>query len=517
MKNHYHYSYEAYLSLFNRKIKGTSHPFYDDRYIRNYQKEIKKIQKGNYSEQQKKTKIRKLSNKKENRIRTLLIKYSLESHKFLTTESPLWELKKVNSKTGRVVYKSKNDACWKITTQYAQSELDTYFELQPRDRNYIVGGLKDALVTKSPITLIRCDIKKFYQTIDSRRIFETIKSANISELTKHVTLSLIEEYRDISGEEMGLPQGVALSSTLAELSIKEFDRNIQKLKGLLYYGRYVDDIVLVFNDSAPGPQELRECILNELQNFGFDLNQEDHKTAIISTSDMEYLSSLKKEFFELDGRLNKLNRELQLKMIHDADNFEFINRLNMEIEAVETRTSESELKISRYQTTFNYLGYKVYYAFESDGNGLGYAVGLPDSKIDFIISKMDLAFSMWSESISQIPQHNTTELARASKILLQRIKLISSNYKLNDRKSPVLVGLYGSYKSISEDGIKSLSVLDSHLERLVNLNISNLSESKINNLIYNELININFVNSFKNRDYFNASPNQISILKRGWM
>ncbi|EGH68896.1 hypothetical protein PSYAC_29236, partial [Pseudomonas syringae pv. actinidiae str. M302091] len=39
--------------------------------------------------------------------------------------------------------------------------------------------------------------------------------------------------------------GLALSATITEIVMQDFDNSIKELDGVFYYGRYVDDIIVV--------------------------------------------------------------------------------------------------------------------------------------------------------------------------------------------------------------------------------------------------------------------------------
>jgi hypothetical protein len=48
-----------------------------------------------------------------------------------------------------------------------------------------------------------------------------------------------------NGAMKGLPWGLSISSTLAEVAMQQFDHSVWKIAGLFYYRRFVDDIIAV--------------------------------------------------------------------------------------------------------------------------------------------------------------------------------------------------------------------------------------------------------------------------------
>lgn len=96
--------------------------------------------------------------------------------------------------------------------------------------------------------ILRTDISDYYNSIDRNQLFIELKNVNgirpeLLTLVKHWFSNI--EYRDtISGNKlklkMGLPQGVSLSSLLAEFNLSSIDNHFGR-----GYFRYVDDIIFV--------------------------------------------------------------------------------------------------------------------------------------------------------------------------------------------------------------------------------------------------------------------------------
>jgi hypothetical protein len=63
-------------------------------------------------------------------------------------------------------------------------------------------------------------------------------------------IELLNQWNKSIGSENGLPIGLSASSILANAIMQEFDTKIETNLAPTYYGRYVDDILLVFPDSG---------------------------------------------------------------------------------------------------------------------------------------------------------------------------------------------------------------------------------------------------------------------------
>ena len=69
-------------------------------------------------------------------------------------------------------------------------------------------------------------------------------------------------------EEYPLPIGLFSSMFLANLYLKDFDYQVREIEGVKYYGRYVDDILLVVRKSIPAQMKDSQIISDLLVNNG---------------------------------------------------------------------------------------------------------------------------------------------------------------------------------------------------------------------------------------------------------
>ena len=166
------------------------------------------------------------------------------------------------------------------------------FKIKTSDRHAIVKQTISLLQDSQPISIIRLDIKSFYEEIDRKKI---IKFVNDEWLLSHQNRMILESFNqsDIFKTQNGLPRGLSISSTLSELGLRPFDTKVRKIKDIYYYGRYVDDIVIF---CTRDPHE----IINEVSDLltGLDLNLEfNDKTYIFNANDIKK----EKEFIDYLG------------------------------------------------------------------------------------------------------------------------------------------------------------------------------------------------------------------------
>lgn len=89
---------------------------------------------------------------------------------------------------------------------------------------------------------------------------------------------------------VGIPIGLTASPVLANAIMKEFDKNINSIAPT-YYGRYVDDILLVFPDN--GDLNSGEKVLEYLKNRNV-INEKDNDFILYKDSENKGDFKLKK-------------------------------------------------------------------------------------------------------------------------------------------------------------------------------------------------------------------------------
>ena len=139
-----------------------------------------------------------------------------------------------------------------------------------------IAALKSICSEGLPMTIIRLDIRKFYQSIDTRKILECASNGTRSTYTLRRNL---EHYLDWSQAHVtGIPIGVSLSSSLAEYYLMEyFDKIAASIPGVHFYKRYVDDIIIVCSSQQSSCEYINhlEGILPSELEFNSDSKKRD--------------------------------------------------------------------------------------------------------------------------------------------------------------------------------------------------------------------------------------------------
>jgi hypothetical protein len=169
-----------------------------------------------------------------------------------------------------------------------------------------------------PKYIVRTDIKEFYESISQDRLLKKINKDSLLMLSsKKIIQTIISEYNNLSGTTTGIPRGIGISAYLSELYMREFDEAIKKHPDIIFYARYVDDIVVIY---APKPNsdtsKFLEKIREEAGRLDLSLNENTNKTKKIDLTtslngNFEYLGYkflIKSKKVKIEISNNKINR-----------------------------------------------------------------------------------------------------------------------------------------------------------------------------------------------------------------
>tara|TARA_B100000780_G_scaffold278815_1_gene253809 strand:+ start:2622 stop:3668 length:1047 start_codon:yes stop_codon:yes gene_type:complete len=125
------------------------------------------------------------------------------------------------------------------------------YKTKPADRNSIISQVENLLQDNFPYTIIRTDISNFFESVDQGKLQEKlIRDQLLSTNSVKLIKQILWDYSILSNSQgKGIPRGLGISSDLAELFLKALDREIKEIEGVVYYARYVDDILILLAPS----------------------------------------------------------------------------------------------------------------------------------------------------------------------------------------------------------------------------------------------------------------------------
>ncbi|MET3501349.1 hypothetical protein ABIC45_002961 [Mucilaginibacter rubeus] len=176
-----------------------------------------------------------------------------------------------------------------------------YFNQYQKWRDESVATAKDLLGKGNDVLFLNLDIRDYFHSvrIKGSSLFNGRKHKNLQEyynldeiflkIHQHYTDTVAAKFKtpyafgsdltvddDLNYQEVILPIGLLSSYILANDYLKDFDKRISDKIKPAYYGRYVDDILIVITN--PNPDYNKEESLEELK-FSFTKYKRQHKKA----------------------------------------------------------------------------------------------------------------------------------------------------------------------------------------------------------------------------------------------
>lgn len=191
-----------------------------------------------------------------------------------------------------------------------------YFKEYKKWQENLIDKVSDS-DSPEDILVITTDFKDFFPTINLLKL-KSIIEKEITEDSKNLNellFALIEKY-NIEYNEEGLPLNLVSSSSLANTYLLNFDNWIEKQINPIYYGRYVDDILIaldlktelaskIFNNDSDSLGKFRNQIQIVINDLELKLNTSKSKVFLLNKSD-------KNKFIQLKEHLNKTSSEWRL-------------------------------------------------------------------------------------------------------------------------------------------------------------------------------------------------------------
>jgi hypothetical protein len=132
------------------------------------------------------------------------------------------------------------------------------FKVRPSDRHAIVKQTIALAKDSQPITIARLDIKDFYESLNRASIVKFITEEWLLSHQNRMVLKQWDKQLASQGIQ-GIPRGMSLSSTLSEIRIRHFDKQMKLDSKVYFYARYVDDIIVFYT----GEQLQLESMMKE--------------------------------------------------------------------------------------------------------------------------------------------------------------------------------------------------------------------------------------------------------------
>lgn len=288
------------------------------------------------------------------------------------------------------------------------------FKISMSSRDEILSQLKMLLREDgSRYYVIRTDVCHCFESIPHDKLFEYLEGNNLLDVkSKSLLRGLIQKEFEaknrrprVKAPQTGIPRGCAISSLLSEFYLSKIDEIIKrKLPGVLFLGRYVDDMVLVIHP---------------------DIRDELHKT--------------------LDWYIDELTK------IYSQNGLEIHTPLDGKKKCYTYDSGKDE------ELDFNLLGYNIHIHIDKSNNRKNVVFSLSQDKLDRITARIDKSFDTFKKMIDIVG------VDAATHYLFDALHVLTCNINLYNSKKGVKVGIFYSNQLL--DNKRNLSYLDGQLER----------------------------------------------------
>lgn len=218
----------------------------------------------------------RLADLKEYRIRLEDLKTALEdATKKITNGSFEFNI----HQKGLIFY--SNNLVDVLILRKLNDNIKRIYKDEQANRRVIISQITTLLPDACPFWILRTDIAKFYESVDRVRIYDKLQNdARLS----YFSLWLIKKIfaHRLVNASTGLPRGIGISSTLSEIYMRKFDRHIRGCRGVYFYSRFVDDI-LIFSNHEESLEQIRNNMDEHLEG---GLKQNKSKTKIYNGSEI---------------------------------------------------------------------------------------------------------------------------------------------------------------------------------------------------------------------------------------
>lgn len=325
----------------------------------------------------------------------------------------------------------------RIVIEVIKNRLKSKFRIKFKNREEVIQALIGKLNANIPYFIIRLDIKSFFSSIDHGILINKIQRSALLDFEE---LILVKKIIKLDGNP-GIPQGLSISSILAEVYLEDFDQKMRLIHpSIAYYARYVDDIIILINGniSSSNQQNIRGQINNIFKDFKLSINQD------------------KASYTQFKPLSNKESKKL-LKHIPSQG--------------------------------FNYLGY----AFQLENSKL--SISIATDKVDKIKSKMNTIFNDYKSNLNVFLLQERLKFLTFKKTSIKQYSFITKEQEIVTLNRKIYFGILESYKHVPVE-----NKVWEHLDKYIRGKLLQLKHLKLinSNKEYRKLHSHFFTKSLEN-------------------
>ena len=172
---------------------------------------------------------------------------------------------------------------------YEERFLDCSYGFRPeRNAHMVIREINQTIMTKKVNYVLEADIKGFFDNVDHKWLMKFLENdiadKNFLRYVKRFLIAGVMEGTERKESDKGTPQGGQISPVLANVYLHYvldlwYEKILQKrCKGEIYYMRYADDFLLMFQYENEAWQVM-EALKARLEKFGLEVAED--KTRIL--------------------------------------------------------------------------------------------------------------------------------------------------------------------------------------------------------------------------------------------
>ncbi|MBY6108359.1 RNA-directed DNA polymerase [Ferrimonas balearica] len=163
------------------------------------------------------------------------------------------------------------------------------YKVRQSDRNRIVKQLLSLLKDSGDHHVIRLDIKDCYESIPLIKMINKLEDDLILAPECIKLLNFIHSDLKSNYQFEGLPRGLSISPTLAELYLESLDNSIASHPSVIYSARYVDDIIIIVPKGQESNVEKEIKTITEELNLKINEGTKKYYSEQTRTANFDYL------------------------------------------------------------------------------------------------------------------------------------------------------------------------------------------------------------------------------------
>lgn len=136
------------------------------------------------------------------------------------------------------------------------SNLSSITKAGPSERSRLIKVLLLCLKQEIQFRVYRFDVSRFFDSLSVEESLAHVAASAVSRKTVELLAAVLREHS--TAGKPGIPTGLAISAAFAEVMMDRFDQHVKGLAGVYYFGRFVDDIVVITSGAQEASKFERE-------------------------------------------------------------------------------------------------------------------------------------------------------------------------------------------------------------------------------------------------------------------